>query len=415
MKNQLWAGLLGLTCLALIGCGKKEETVVAAPEAPKPLAIAVVKETERSRHFLAVNQQLELGGTLYGYADIDGDVLKLAGTLSTVLEQIAATQPAAAPYLKQDYAALFTTLGLTDIKAVGFSSVPDGTGYFRNRAFFYTPGKRHGLLAGLGGAPAPFARLGLAPADTDFYCESEIDLPAVYATVREVVAKVGGDKAADTMEEQLKRSGEAAAFSAYSFIEGLKGRVAMILRLDAEKQMKLPIPPGVTLPGLSLMICLDGVGPAIEPALMKSPLFKAMPEGAVHWYELAQPVPVEGIQPVLVVDGTSLYIATSRKFLEECRHPAAGLADRPEFKAALARVGPEGNALGYISPHFFAQLRTIETLNPQLPADSKRIITQVLGALPKADRPLVTVRRNLPDGIPSTRIGTARSSRTSPR
>ena len=37
--------------------------------------MTVVAEPERSRHFEAVNRQLELGGTLYGYADIDGDVL----------------------------------------------------------------------------------------------------------------------------------------------------------------------------------------------------------------------------------------------------------------------------------------------------------------------------------------------------
>lgn len=111
--------------LLLAGCQKKETPVTAAPP-PKPAAVEMVKESERSRHFLAVSRQLELGGTLYGYVDVDGDVLKIGGLLNEVLGKMAEAQPAKAPFLKQDYAALFSGLGLADIKAVGFSSVPDG-------------------------------------------------------------------------------------------------------------------------------------------------------------------------------------------------------------------------------------------------------------------------------------------------
>lgn len=373
-----------------------------APEPPKATTVTLVKEQERSRHFLAVNRQLELGGTLYGYVDVEGDVLKLAGTLGEVLGKVAEAQPVIAPYVKQDYAELFTMLGLTDVTAAGFSSVPDGTGFFRNRTYFHTPGERHGLLKGLGGPPAPFARLGLAPADTDAYFESEIDLPVVYATVREVVAKVSGEKAAETFEAQLKRSSEKVAFSFYSIIQGMKGRAALVMRLDGEKEMRLPAARGqmVVLPAISLLICLDGVAPVVESTLAASPLFKATQEGAVHYYELKLPLPVPGLSPVFVVEGTTLYFATSLPFLQECRGAAAnGLAQQDGFKAAVAHVGAEGNALGYISPGFFKQLRRIETLNPQMPAQSKQVFDLIFRSLPQPDRPLVTVRRNLPEGI----------------
>lgn len=387
--------------LLLAGCQKKKTQVTAAPP-PKPAAVEMVKESERSRHFAAVSQQLELGGTLYGYMDVDGDVLKIGGLLNEVLGKMAETQPAQAPFLKQDYAALFSGLGLADIKAVGFSSVPDGTGFFRNRSYFHIPGQRHGLLAGFGGAPAPFARLGLAPADADFYSEAEIDLPVVYATVRELLAKVSGEKAVEGVEAKLKRTGENAAFSLYSFIQGLKGRTALVLRLDPEKELRLPGTKGqmLVVPALSLLICLDGVAPTVEEALVKSAQFTATVDGAVHLYELKQPLPLPGIKPVLAVDGTSLYFATSMEFMRECRGVGpAGLAQRAEFKEALAHVGSEGNALSYVSPRFFEQVKRIEALNPKLPPESKRVLEFVLHMLPKTERPLVTVRRNLPDGI----------------
>jgi len=404
MKKHLlavgwWCGAM----LVLAGCAKKDEApVVKAPEAPKATTVDVVKEQERSKHFLAVSRQLELGGPLYGYVDVDGDALRLAGTLGDVVKQVAAATPEAAPYANLDMAGIFKTLGLDDVKAAGFSSVPDGAGYYRNRTFFHIPGERHGLLAGLGGAPAPFARLGLAPADTDFYSESEMDLPAIYATVREVAAKISGAQATESMEAMLKRTGENVAFSLYSFIQGLKGRAAIVLRMAPDKELRVPGARGqvVTLPATSLLICIDGVAPAIEPMLAKLPFFKATQEGTMKLYQVAQPLPFPGLQPVLAVEGNSVFLATTVEFLRECRAAGpTGLAQTAAFKEALARVGPEGNALAYISPNFFKQLRRIDALNPQMPVESKRVLGMFLGSLPETERSVVSVRRNLPDGI----------------
>jgi type IV pilus assembly protein PilA len=404
MKKQLLAaGMVSLVGFAAISCSKKETPVAAqpdAPQAPKVATVNVVKETERSRHFMAVNQHLELGGTLYGYVDVDGDVLKIAGTFTEVMKQVSAQKGFPVTQLKQDYGELSTMLGLTDIKAVGFSSVPDGTGFFRNRAFVYIPAERRGLLAGLGGKPAPFARLGLAPANTDFYFESEVDLPSVYATLRDVTAKVGGDEVANTMEAQLKRAGEKAAFSAYSFIQGLKGRATMVVRFDPEKRLRVPGRQPLVLPAMSFVVCLDGVASALEPTLAKAgQAFTMSEEGGVKYYELAMPLPFEGIKPVFAIENGAVYFATSRTFLQECRANQGGLATQPAFKEALAQVGETGNGLMYVSPRFFEQLRRIESLNPQMPAESKQAFAMATRWIPKIDRPLVTVRTNLSDGI----------------
>jgi hypothetical protein len=408
MKKQLLAaGMVSLACFAAISCSKKEETAVqtaavkpAAPEAPKAATVNVVKETERSRHFMAVNKHLELGGTLYGYVDVDGDVLKIAGTFTEVMKQMAAQKGFPVSQLKQDYGELSAMLGLTDIKAVGFSSVPDGTGFFRNRAFVHIPAERRGLLAGLGGKPGPFARVGLAPADTDFYFESEVDLPAVYSAIRDMTAKVGGDEAAQTMEAQLKLAGEKAAFSVYNFIQGLKGRATMVMRFDPDKQLNLPGRQPLVLPSTAFVICLDGVASAVEPTLAKAgQVFQVSEEGGVKYYEFGMPLPLEGIKPVFAIEGGAVYFATSRKFLQECRANQGGLATQPAFKEALAHVGDTGNGLMYVSPRFFDQLRRIEALNPQMPPETKQAFAMATRWIPKIDRPLVTVRTNLPDGI----------------
>jgi type IV pilus assembly protein PilA len=399
LRAGLGCVLLGV--LGLAGCQKKEEpTVAARPEPPKPEAVELVKASERSKHFLTVSRQLELGGTFYAYVDVDGDMRKLADGLQQTLAELAKAQPAAAPFLKQDLASLFTLLGLTDVKAVGLSSVPDGTGYFRNRVFVYVPGERRGLLAGLGGAPAPFTHLNLAPKDTDAYSECEMDLPAVYAALKQVVEKVGGVASATMMEAALDKAGDSAGFSALKLIHGWKGRTAMVLRLDPEKNLRLPAgPAGFTVPAFSLLVCVDGVGQAVEGALAKSPLFALSTEGTLRRYGLKQPLPLEGVRPVVAVDGPTLYFATSDAFLTECLHPPATLAQDPGFQQALDRVGHEGNGLSYVSPRLFTRLQQLATLNPDLPADSQRMLGLVMRNLPKPDRPLITIRINQPDGI----------------
>src|SRR5688572_33119522 len=123
---------LVVTVLFLEACQKNAETAPPAKSAVKPLAVDVVKESERSRNFAAVNKHLELGGTLYGYVDVDGDVLKVAGELQGFMAEVAKSQPPAAMLAQQDLAAIATMLGLTDVKALGVSSVPDGNGFFRN-------------------------------------------------------------------------------------------------------------------------------------------------------------------------------------------------------------------------------------------------------------------------------------------
>jgi type IV pilus assembly protein PilA len=400
ISNLLRTGVI-LGLLALAGCQKKEAVTAAAEKSvqpPKPVTVETVKEAERSRHFVVVNRELELGGTLYAYADVDGDVLGFAAQLQDTMKQLAATQPMLAPYAK-DYGPVFKALGLDDIKALGMSSVAEGNGYFRNRVFFYTPGPRHGLLAGVGGASAPFARLDLAPADTDFYAESEIDLPAVYATIRDVVAQVGGENSANQFELALKNAGHSAAISVLSVIQGWKGHMAVVERFDGEKTMQLPVPGGVALPAFSLLVSVDGLAPAVKDALAKSPVFAMRQVGDRQIYDLKQPLPVESLKPIFVIDGSTLVFATSEAFFNECHQPKKGLAQQPEFQQALAQVGKEGNGLVYISPHFFARLHQLDAMNPHLPAQIKRSVQMVLNKMPVADHPLVTVRTNLPDGI----------------
>jgi type IV pilus assembly protein PilA len=390
---------VAVAALLLAGCQKKPETAAPSVSEGSAAAIATVKAAERSAHFTAVNRQLELGGTLYGYVDIDGDVAKLTQQMQGMVAQMASAQPNLSMLARQDLAAIATTLGLTDVKALGASSVADGSGFYRNRLFVYTAGERHGLFAGLGGKPAPLKHIGLVPADASFYAETEMDLGAVYKTINAVVAQVAGEPAGREIENALKKAGETAAISLIDLIYGLKGRSALVLRLDETRTMRWPGRQELVLPAMSFFMCIEGIGQVVEPSLAKVPLLKRSESGSRHIYEFAQPLPLEGVKPAVVIDGSTLFVTSSLPFLDACREQKTGLAQTPEFQRALAEVGAEGNGLTYVSPRFFEQIRRIESLNPNLPAESKPTFSFIMANLPKVDRPLVANRINLDDGI----------------
>ncbi len=384
-----------LAVLLVAGLGQPLSVFSAESKDSVPL----VNAAERSKHFAAVNQYLELGGELYGYADIDGDMQLLATELRRIADNVAEAQPVAGAMLQQDYARIFDELGLTDVKAIGLSSARDVAGGYRNRVYFHTPGGRHGLLTGLGGSAVPFVHTKLAPADADLYCEGEFDLPSVYKAVRAIIARVGGEMSANMVDTQLKKAGAEAGISAFDIVQSLKGRSALVVRLDARKNIALPTPKPVNLPAFSLLLRVDGLGAALEKALAAVPVFAVKQEGAMKTYTLQEPLPVEGLQPVLAVENGTLYLATSPTFLAECREQKDGLPQNPEFQNALARVGKEGNGLTYVSPKLFTRLRQLATINPDAAPEAKRVFAMIAENIPEVSQPLVSTRVNLPEGI----------------
>lgn len=396
MKSLVYALGIAIFILGLTGC---EKPPVAA-SVPVVDTLALVPAKERSAHFEAVNRHLELGGALYGYLDIDGDVLKLAAGAHQLLESVAVEQPMLAVAAQQDLGKIFQGLGLTDIKAVGVSSVPDAGGGFRNRAFFYTPEGRHGLMAAFGGAPGPFQHLGLAPANTDYYIEVELDAAVVYEAVRAVLQQVGGDALAGLAEAQLKQVGHEAGLAAYDIIQAFKGRVVSVLRLEDEQAFQFPGKNGLTVPAFSLLMRVDGMAGPLAPALGKLPMLCGRELLPGFWlYEMAEASSVKGLQPVIALKDGALFVASSQAFLDECLAGGTHLADDATFQRALAVVGAEGNGLHYATPRLFSRLRELPALNAGMPAEQRRAFEMVASMIPQTSIPVITLRSNLPDGL----------------
>lgn len=405
MKALLTRSSGATLILLLAGCARKPETEAApqtaSPRGPNGAQVALVPQPERSPHFDAVNSHLELGGTLYGYADIDGDLLDLAKKIQSSVHQIAVLQPNLAPVDKVDLKAVFTELGLNDIKALGLSSVKEADDTYRNRAFFYMPAGRHGLFAALGGQPAKFESVKLAPPDCDLYTEWEFDIGALYTTIRSVVEKTGGPDEAALFDRKMLEWGAKSGFSVIDLVKGLKGRATLIVRTDPHNTFSTDGSKGTSLkfPATQIVVKVTGIGSALETLLEKNDSFISSTEKGRHVFKPRTPSKVESFDLVVETEDETFYFSTNQAFLEQCLAQKTGLDSNPLFAEQLARLGPEGNGVTWISPRLFESLRSVPSLNPNAPAQIVQPFQLVAGSLPSIAQPLFSIRTNLPDGI----------------
>jgi hypothetical protein len=126
----------------------------------------------------AVRARIDLGGSFFVFIDYEDQIARLGRDLSAAIADAVGDDPELA-ILRQDYEAIFEETGLAGIKAIGMSSTRAGPGGYLNRSFIHAPEPRRGLLAALGGPARPFSTTRLAPPDTDFFVETEIDMPAL--------------------------------------------------------------------------------------------------------------------------------------------------------------------------------------------------------------------------------------------
>src|SRR5579883_2564732 len=116
LRPHMKLSLAGWGCVAmagvLAGCSKP-----APPPPPPPPSVPLVSAAEKSAHFEAVNKHLELGGTLYGYVDLEGDAQRGARFGQALLDHAIADSKAPEAARKVNLEHIVRELGLEDIQA----------------------------------------------------------------------------------------------------------------------------------------------------------------------------------------------------------------------------------------------------------------------------------------------------------
>lgn len=345
-----------------------------------------------------VNRHLQPGGVLYGYVDVDGDAALLADALARAQELASHDDPLSS-LIDPDLAPLAEDLGMTDIAAVGLSSVRRDDEFYDNRVYIHTPRGRRGLLRAFDGAPGPFEGLKLAPPDTDYFYETELDPGALFQTIAIVGQRLFGELEGSLIHRQVESDLRDFGETMMALVSASRIRITVVVVLQPETTAFVDLDAPVKIPGLSAVVSIDGIGKAALPLLDQIPTLElSIRDGRRHYAIVGQPV-VSTWTPAVIVDGDTLLIGSSQAFILECLGRMQTLADNPEFMRAFGELGGQGNSLNWLSGRVGEQWARIVELNSNSRSEELNGMRKFLTGFKATPGPLIAMRSNSPDGI----------------
>ena len=362
-----------LTAFLLPLLGMMPGAAPTLPNQPPP------DPAEEAARFATVSGQVDLGGVVFGYLSVDGDLTAIGGYANSFLEEMRKVQPDVPPV---NVPALLKITGLDAISAAGFSSVATGDG-FRNKTYIHTPKGRRGLLRIMGGDSKPFEVLKLAPAGSDLVIEQDLNLKTLYQSLLEAAEVQMGEQGKAMVQMQVRQPlPPPFAFTLEKVLADLDTQVTVIIDADPTKMVNLPDAKGMKIPQLSGAVLVDGLGwiadelaKVLEPMLAqagnRAPPFKIVRNANWVGIQLAiesknfsasdrKEISELGWDTAILAHhrpSGKLVLASGKEFADKLFAPKPGLDQDPVFQKTMKGLPVEGTSLTYASPVFFASLR----------------------------------------------------------
>ena len=361
------------TPLPLLAC------ILSLPSFLPAQSPGFVPPAQQSPNFMKVAQYLDLGGTIYGYMDVDGDLSRIAAHIKELLHLVPQEEndPDAAKIAmikNLNFEAYLQALGFSDVKAMGVSSYNTGTN-FRNKAFILMEGGPKGLFQISGVNPHPFESWTLGPAGTDFVFEQDMNLYSIYQLVEQMAQGMMGDMGKAMIEGALNKPPKPGMpFTLKQVVESLNTRAMGIVRFAPDQTLQVPLStprnPGagsVEIPLIDFYVSIDNFGWFVDHAITE--MQKKNPQAQIlqadGWRGIPPPGPLPpflaGYQPYLLHEtGTGRLVIVSRPpFMNECLARSRGIQTDPEFHAAIQGLPQTGNGFSYMSTDGFKLLTKV--------------------------------------------------------
>ncbi|MBN2531174.1 MAG: hypothetical protein JXR76_32625 [Deltaproteobacteria bacterium] len=365
-----------------------------APKAPRDA---------RSENFEVTSKYLDLGGTVYTYMDVEGDVEKAAALVNELVAVVDEIPPKYKARI--DAVQIVKALGLTDIQAIGMSSYKNGDRYI-NKSFTKTTYPRTGLMQYFGGEPHPFEILQMAPENAILAYEGDVNMQAFLETLYGVMQDVADADVIADVNRHLDSPIVGAGMTYRQLISQLDTKIMGVVALDPTRRMKIP-DTELEIPLVEAFIAVDNMGPLMDLLVMKAkelPVFSVWEDSQWQRIGVSEFLTEELLdyRPVLWRHKVTqrLYIATGSQFLEDRLKHKNALGESPGFKELAASVPVDkGNGLIYISPDVYNSVVGIvdDALAKESELTSVRKVVDVLAS--KVSPGMVWVSQNTHDGI----------------
>ena len=356
---------------------------------------------QKSPHFDAVSARLQLGGTVYAYADIAGDAERAADFLLALLRDLPGLAPQQGAN-RLNATTLVRILGLHNVQAIGLSSY-EKESLYHNRSFIHHAGAREGLLKLFGTKPAYFDLVSIAPEDADLVWEQQLDVRVLVDIVR-ALGELGVGMTPEELDKALGEPVLGLDITLGAIVERLNTTAGLILAVDESRPLRIPGEP-FWFPYTDFLFRVDGLGElagAIAERAALDPLIAS--ERTEEWViirpAIKLPPPWNAYEPSVIKEIATgrMYIVSSPAFLKRCLSTTGGVAQSADFIRAFEQLPMTGNGLIYFSPRMTRQMhavldRVIETNGSSLTTSLTRFF------LPDVGYPVGWVAGNTDDGL----------------
>ena len=360
---------------------------------------AVRMAPTRSPHFEAVAANLQLGGTVYAYADIEGDAKRATEFLLSMLRRAGATRNAtSAPEATR----IVQALGLSEVDAIGMSSYANGDLY-HNRSFVSRSGPKKGLLALFGNEPKPFGLRALATADTDMVWEQQLDLSALVDIARALgVLGVGPSPAA--LDQGLAKNLPGLDITVGNLLNRPNVTLGVIVDVDEKRVLRMP-GDSFWFPLTEFLVQADGFGDvmaAVQRRASFDPFLRTeRREGLLLvGTSIRLPPPWNAYQPVLIqdLDTRQVYFASSPQFFDRARRSEAHITETESYQTAFDQLPETGNGMLFLSRRLTREMHgAVDRWINETGVSAGTTLARLF--LPDAGLPLGWVVANRPDGV----------------
>ncbi|MFZ1865571.1 MAG: hypothetical protein WAU39_15215 [Polyangiales bacterium] len=356
---------------------------------------------QKSPHFDAVSARLQLGGTVYAYADIEGDAKRAADFFLPLLRDVPGFLVERDAH-RLTATALVRILGIDQVLAIGLSSYRAETLY-RNTGFIHHTGAREGLLKLFGAEPSAFGMVTMAPRETDLVWEQQLDIPALVDIVRELGA-LGIGLSPGELDQALSEPALDLDLTWKAVFERLNTTAGLIIAVDESRPLRIP-GESFWFPYTDFVLRIDGleeVADAIAHKAANDPFVAS--NSTKDWIIMSPaielPPPWNAYQPSVIEEIATgrMFVVSSPAFLQKCLSAGENVTTTPDFARAFEGLPRTGNGLMYVSPRMTRQMHAM--LDRIILANGSSLTTSVVRFfLPDVGYPAGWVVKNTDDGL----------------
>jgi hypothetical protein len=369
-KTALPLAILALLC----GCHKEEQKPAAAAETgSKPVIVSAEKTS-----FDEVTSKLDKGGNLYVYLSTEQVLSGLSEkmvSISNFIGNIPAVAGAQSETIGKvfDFAnAWVKDSGVEEISGVGMSSIAREPGFYYGKiVVHHYPGKNDGEIWTLmGKEPHAMKELDLLPEDTALALFSDLDVSLAWNNLQKHLKQLDIPAATEALQQWPENFRKKTGLDFNKVIESLGGNYGVILTMDAEKKISLPLPNAsmeIPNPGLAFIIKVnsDVIFDRVDALCKGNPLVVRVDNADLKMRTMTIPLPLPvDLRPSIARSGDYLLLATSDTMIEDILAVKAGKKKGFKSTAEFARLSQgipdQGNNFSLVAAEFMKSMSQIQ-------------------------------------------------------